>query len=76
MNEPTLWRSARNFAQALLRHWGDGCRDVEVECYRERLEACGACPLQRETRCLVCGCRVEIKARWRSETCPAGRWPD
>lgn len=41
-----------------------------------RLAACASCPQLRSNRtCGVCGCFVDAKARFRSQTCPLRKWP-
>lgn len=46
--------------------------DVEAT----RLAICGTCPkLDRTLRqCGQCGCFVDWKAPWATETCPLGKW--
>jgi hypothetical protein len=70
---------AARFAEALCRHVAGGMEAVSEAEYRQRLAVCEACAFFRDGHCLKCGCRlagdVVAKARWRSETCPVGRWP-
>jgi hypothetical protein len=73
---PPLHRQAWNLAQALADFLADGCQTVTAEQYRERLEICDACPARRGNRCLVCGCRLSLKARGRVFRCPQGHWPE
>jgi ribosomal protein L32 len=41
-----------------------------------RLAACASCGQLRSNRtCAKCGCFVDAKARFRSQTCPLGKWP-
>jgi hypothetical protein len=41
-----------------------------------RLAVCGSCDQLRKNRtCAKCGCFVDAKARFRSQTCPLRRWP-
>jgi hypothetical protein len=75
MNEPGIFRSAIYFASAVAEYLASGCENVTFGEYAARLKVCEVCPLQRRGKCLVCGCRVETKAQWRSEACPAERWP-
>jgi hypothetical protein len=67
------------FAAALERHLAGGMRTVPESVYEQRLAACRACASYRDNQCLKCGCRlagdVIAKARWASEGCPDGRWP-
>jgi len=41
-----------------------------------RLAVCGSCDQLRKNRtCAKCGCFVDAKARFRSQTCPLRKWP-
>jgi hypothetical protein len=68
------------FAAALGRHLAGGMQTVPESVYQRRLAVCRACEFFRDNRCQQCGCRlagdVIAKARWASEGCPAGRWPE
>lgn len=74
---PSLATKALNFVVAVARHAGSGFAKVSNETYEGRLAACLNCPWlsKRGMACEKCGCPVEKKARWASESCPEGRWP-
>jgi hypothetical protein len=41
-----------------------------------RLAVCGSCDQLRSNRtCAQCGCFVDAKARFRSQSCPLRKWP-
>jgi hypothetical protein len=67
------------FAVALERHLAGGMPTVPEAAYEQRLAACRSCEFYWDNQCLKCGCRlagdVIAKARWASEDCPEGRWP-
>jgi hypothetical protein len=67
------------FAEAVAEHIADGCVSVSNEQLAERLTACETCEFRRGMICShsSCGCFLWLKARWRSEKCPANppRWP-
>lgn len=77
--EPGLWRKAWNLSRAVVRHVAHGTREVSDAVYRERLlvcESCSSCDTSRMVcREQSCGCYVQIKARWESESCPLKKWP-
>jgi len=50
----------------------DRTRDGDL---RTRLALCALCTSRRGTKCGLCRCYVEVKARVASEDCPAGLWP-
>ena len=62
----------KNEAAAIVR----GEAAVSGEAFDKRMAICRACEsLAPETeRCARCGCYVQIKARMRSQRCPAGKW--
>ncbi len=71
MNGPGLIRKAANFGKAVVKHVADGGKHVIDEVYLARLSVCANCPSldPERMRCLEksCGCRLKVKARWRSE---------
>lgn len=75
---PDVIRMGWNFAKAVAMHVVDGFNKTSVEEYSKRLEICETCPLRQNNRCLhmKCGCKLNMKARWKSEKCPEGKWPD
>lgn len=76
---PGLFARSWNFTRAVVRHMADGAALVPDDEYAARLGACGRCrlldPERRVCRHPACGCFVDVKASWRSESCPAKRWP-
>lgn len=76
---PSVTRQAANFARASVRHVADGRVKAAPELVAARLAACAVCERFRasDRRCAhrACGCPVDRKARYRSESCPLGRWP-
>lgn len=71
---PGLARRILNFASAVVRHAADGLRKVDPEAKRLRLEVCGRCEFNHGGMCEKCGCLLEAKAGWASESCPIKRW--
>src|SRR5437016_376631 len=67
------------FAQAAAAHAADGCANVSKEQLEARLAACEKCEFRHGLMCQHqnCGCFIWLKARLRSESCPATppRWP-
>ena len=59
---PPLHRQAWNLARALADFVADGLKTVSKEQYEARLQICDGCDRRRENRCLVCGCRLALKA--------------
>jgi hypothetical protein len=67
------------FVTAWERYMASGMRTITESVYQQRLAVCRTCEFFRDNQCLKCGCRlagdVIAKARWASESCPEGRWP-
>jgi hypothetical protein len=67
------------FARAVTEHIADGCVYVSKDQLTERLQACETCSFRTALICShdSCGCLIWLKAKWRSEKCPADppRWP-
>lgn len=68
------------FAEAVAVHVADGCAHVSKDQFVDRLAACEACEFRNGLICAHANCRcfIWLKAKWRSEKCPANppRWPD
>lgn len=75
---PSLVRRAWNFSSAVVRHAADGMRHVSDEVFEVRLAICRTCAScdveQFVCRELACGCNLQVKARWASESCPRRLW--
>lgn len=76
VEQPGLLQKAKNFAGAVVQHVAGGMKNVDNETYRIRLEVCAKCPhFMGGMTCAVCGCNMNIKARWADQDCPQKRWP-
>lgn len=75
---PDALRKIVNFGKAAVAHVATGAAAADEETFASRMECCAKCDLyDSETKsCLHrrCGCRIEIKARWKEQSCPAGHW--
>src|SRR5688572_20048982 len=49
---------------------------VDEETYTKRVKICGKCPWFDSTvrQCNLCTCQVDLKAQFRTESCPKGFW--
>lgn len=78
--QPSLIKRAADFAAATARHLADDLAPAPPDALQFRENACQGCPLRDGGTCSECGCSLyptflnQGKLRWRSETCPAGRW--
>ncbi|MEJ7594317.1 MAG: DUF6171 family protein [Planctomycetaceae bacterium] len=75
---PGLLQRGLNFAKASVRHVASGMTTVTDEVYEGRLTVCRNCEFcdLQHLVCLrpECGCFLNVKAKWASESCPAGKW--
>lgn len=73
---PSIPRQAANLARAVAAHVADGLAVLGRDEHFARVAACEGCPSYDPgpAGCRECGCSVAIKARWRSESCPLGKW--
>ncbi len=79
---PSLFQMALNYARAQIRHTLNGRRLASEEVVAERLATCESCVgpggyfQASDRRCLYrkCGCFVDEKTQWASESCPIGKW--
>lgn len=78
---PTLMQQARNLAKAVAGEASavaKGVKPVTPDEKRARLAVCAACPERivqdGHARCAACGCFLERKTAWRSQSCPLGKW--
>lgn len=53
-----------------------GINDIlsSTELAEKRLKICGTCKHWVASRCKVCGCFMEAKARFKALKCPIGKW--
>lgn len=76
---PGILTQAANFAAATVRHIADGLATLPIIESSLRVGICEGCENFRpeDRRCAHpnCGCYIDEKATWKSETCPLGKWP-
>jgi hypothetical protein len=75
-DSPSIVRKAMNFASSLTNHIANGFKKTSQDVLKNRIELCLICDFVSENQktCLKCGCPVEKKASWASESCPIGKW--
>lgn len=76
----SLGGKLKNLSNSINNIISDGIRGKEilanVELIEKRLETCKECPYlsDNKTYCTECGCIVELKAKFKSSTCPKNYW--
>lgn len=75
---PSLWKQGVNAAKAswragqnVLTNYGP-LQDTPTQ--DERLALCLLCDQQTEGRCAACGCPLDRKTSFDTESCPLGKW--
>jgi glycosyltransferase involved in cell wall biosynthesis len=71
---PSAWKQGWNFLKATARHAAQGFGTLDDERYEKRISLCTLCPSRNNDRCGECGCFIEAKASWPTESCPLGIW--
>lgn len=71
---PGLVRKAINLGAAVAQHVAAGLPEADEATVRGRLFVCWGCVQRDGSTCLVCGCNVDVKARWLDQRCPIGLW--
>ncbi len=79
---PSIGQMAMNYARAQIKHTFDGRRKATEEIFLERISICENCvgpegkfrASDRRCSARTCGCTVDEKAKWASESCPLGKW--
>lgn len=76
MSAVPLMARVGNFTVATVRHALDMFANVDDKTFGDRMAVCALCEHKAEKSwtCNHCGCNLEVKAKWRSETCPLGKW--
>jgi hypothetical protein len=76
---PSLSQRILNLGAATVRHAANGFRYASEAVRDSRLLICRQCPScdaeHMVCREQSCGCVLQIKASWASESCPRGSWP-
>tara|TARA_R110000744_G_scaffold114902_2_gene214876 strand:- start:1941 stop:2357 length:417 start_codon:yes stop_codon:yes gene_type:complete len=75
---PNVFKMMKSFGKDLSKYVLAGAPNCTKDDYKERLLTCDACPhlLRHLMRCGKCGCLVEHKAKWKTTTCPDGKWKE
>ena len=77
-----VFKLSLQFAKEISEYIKKGAPNVTLDQYEERIKICSKCPHKKEgthfSTCGVCGCNLEIKAKWATSTCPdkPKRWPE
>ena len=76
MTKPKKLKKLSNFALAAAKFAAGGFIKSSKEVYSSRVLTCLACPnyVVNTDDCNICGCPIELKASWKTESCPENKW--
>ena len=74
--QPGIIEMGTNFIKSTVKHVVNGAESVSEEVYKERLSICNTCDQREGTGCKICGCNLPRKARWKTNSCPIGKWKE
>ena len=75
---PSMIQKASNFAIASAKYARSGFKKVSAEVKEGRLAICKGCKFsageEEDPSCNKCGCPLNVKTEWATESCPIGKW--
>ena len=72
-----IFEKVKQFSKEFALYIKEGAPNVTPPEYEERLKICSACVfISEKFSCTVCGCNMEMKAKWRTSDCPKHKWPE
>lgn len=74
MEQPSFLKKASNFIKTSYDHIKNGSKYTSPQVYQDRMDTCNNCKLLQDGRCKLCGCKMEIKARWTVSDCDNNYW--
>lgn len=63
-----------SFGKAILKYVKSGAENVDEDLFKERVAICQTCEYFEGRRCKICGCFVDLKAKWAVQSCPVNNW--
>lgn len=74
----TILQKIKNASNSIVNHAKDGFASVSDDVQKERMSICRSCEFFDKSKitCLKCGCYLNIKTKWASESCPEGKWKE
>ena len=75
---PSMMQKASNFARASAKYAASGFKKVSAEVKEGRMAICKGCQFmvgeEDDPTCNKCGCPLNVKTEWATESCPIGKW--
>jgi hypothetical protein len=75
-SRPSILQMSKNLATSTIKHLANGAAAASSDQQKLRSSICESCDFfdADSKRCNSCGCFVNIKVTWASESCPEGKW--
>ena len=76
VNKLNFLDKAKSFTNSVYKFTKSGFHRVSQEQKQERLNICESCDKMNKDNktCNECGCYLDIKTGWATESCPLGKW--
>lgn len=72
---PGLFSQAKSLISSATKHVASGMGSSSEEEQQKRMSICQGCEYMRsDRRCSKCGCFLDTKIKWKTSSCPIGRW--
>jgi len=75
---PNMFRKAANFARGSVDHAASGFENVSENVKSHRMKICNNCEFMigssHNPVCSRCGCYLNLKTSWASQSCPVEKW--
>ena len=78
MSKNELGKLVWQFATELTTHVKNGLENVDPTTFKTRMSICMECENYLNGRCIVCGCNMKLKTKWKTSKCPLHppKWED
>jgi hypothetical protein len=75
-NKVSFINKAKNLIKETTNHVLNGAQNVSREEYLRRAMVCDSCVhfVKKDNICGVCGCYMDVKAKWKVSDCPKNKW--
>tara|TARA_R100001594_G_scaffold139074_1_gene183170 strand:+ start:398 stop:634 length:237 start_codon:yes stop_codon:yes gene_type:complete len=74
--KPSFLSMVKSIAKDTANWVKNGAKKVSKEEYIRRAEVCDSCVhfIHKSNTCGVCGCWMDVKAKWKTTKCPKDKW--
>jgi len=76
MSSPSFLDKVKSIIKDTSKHLVNGAKNVPKEEYLRRATICNSCIhfIEKENKCGICGCLMDVKAKWKTSECPKNKW--